>query len=113
MVAELLCKNITEGQLEALLGKRLFYRFRFLVEELVREEMEVRAIVGMGGDDGMADSRQEVMRLLEDYLEAEKEKLLAENFENYKTKKYFYLPENQKSFGQVSCLKFVLTNYSK
>lgn len=53
------------------------------------------------------------MSLLEEYLEVEKEKLLAENFENYKIKKYFYLAENQKSFGQVSCFKFVLGSNTK
>jgi hypothetical protein len=61
----------------------------------------------------MGDSKEGVMRLLEEYLEVEKEKLLTENFENYKIKKYFYLAENQKSFGQVSCFKFVLGSNTK
>lgn len=112
VVAELLCKNISQAQLETLLGKRLFYRYRFLLQELAIEQAEIARITQMGSSEMAEESVMEpgegLMGLLEVHLEMEKEKLLAENFENYKTKKFFYLAENQKSFGQVNCLRFVL-----
>lgn len=37
----MLCRNISEDKLEGILGKRLFYRLKSIVEELIRQEQEV------------------------------------------------------------------------
>lgn len=45
IIAELLCKNIDESKLESILGKRLFYRLKYLVDELVKEQEELRMVL--------------------------------------------------------------------
>jgi hypothetical protein len=82
VVAELLCKNIDESKLESILDRKLFFRLRFIVEELVRECEELRAIDmkvngGCGNYEDLVVNKEGRVKVLEDYLEAEKERLLA------------------------------------
>lgn len=38
IVSQLLCRNIDEAKLESILGKRMFYRLKVIIEELAKEQ---------------------------------------------------------------------------